>query len=102
MPRTPDAAILLIPVSEWRPIRGDKVARAGVAALKMEQGDLYWLLNASYLTDLTPEIFGFPKSKKDDQVDCHSMICDILSNPRIPLASEGDGYSVRGHHIIRG
>ena len=75
-----------IPVKEWKPARGDKVARAGVAALKMEQGDLYWLLHASYLTDLTPEIFAFPKSKKDDQVDGHSMICDILSNPTVPLS----------------
>ncbi len=84
--------IVSIPVKEWRPTRGDKVARAGVAAIFMERGDLYWLLNAPYLTDLTPEIFAFPKSKKDDQVDGHSMICDILSNPMVPLS----GYILGG------
>jgi phage terminase large subunit-like protein len=73
-----------IPVMPWKPFR-DKVARAGVAAVKMEAGDLYWLRGASYLTELEPEIFKFPKSKKKDQVDCHSMICDILSNPRGPV-----------------
>ncbi len=81
-----------IPVKEWLPARGDKVARAGVAAIKMEAGDLYWLLHASYLTDLTPEIFSFPKGKKDDQVDGHSMICDILSNPQVPLAGDEDEF----------
>jgi len=68
----------------WKPFR-DKVARAGVAAVKMEAGDLYWLTGASYLPDLEPEIFTFPKSKKRDQVDCHSMIADILSSPRGPV-----------------
>lgn len=75
--------VVSVPVMPWTPFR-DKVARAGVAAVKMEAGDMYWLLNAPYLLVLTPEIFTFPKSKKRDQVDCHSMIADILSNPRGP------------------
>lgn len=80
--------IVSIPVLPWTPFR-DKVARAGVAAVKMEAGDMYWLMNAPYLIELEPEIFTFPKSKKRDQVDCHSMIADLLSNPNIPLAGEG-------------
>lgn len=80
--------IVSIPVLPWTPFR-DKVARAGVAAVKMEAGDMYWLMNASYLIELESEIFTFPKSKKRDQVDCHSMIADLLSNPNIPLAGEG-------------
>ena len=80
--------VVSIPVLPWTPFR-DKVARAGVAAVKMEAGDMYWLMNAAYLIELEPEIFTFPKSKKRDQVDCHSMIADLLSNPNIPLAGEG-------------
>jgi hypothetical protein len=79
--------IVSIPVRPWKPFR-DKVARAGVAAVKMEAGDLYWLMNATYLHELKDEIFKFPKSKKKDQVDTHSMMCDILSNPQIPLSGE--------------
>lgn len=90
--------IVNIPVRPWHPFR-DKVARAGVAAVKMEAGDMYFLLNAQYLTELEPEVFKFPKSKKKDIVDCLSMICDVLSNPQIPLSGEGDGmttyYSVQ-------
>jgi len=70
--------VVCMPVCPWTPFR-DKVARAGVAAVKMEAGDMYWLANAPYLSELEPEIFTFPKSKKKDQVDCHSMIADILS-----------------------
>lgn len=76
--------VVSIPVMSWKPFR-DKEVRAGVAAVKMEAGDLYWLKDAAYLVDLEPEIFKFPKSKKKDQVDCHSMICDILSSPRGPV-----------------
>lgn len=76
--------VVSIPVMPWKPFR-DKVARAGVAAVKLEAGDMYWLLGAHYLIELVKEIFTFPKSKKRDQVDCHSMIADILSNPRGPL-----------------
>lgn len=79
--------VVSIPVLPWTPFR-DKVARASVAAVKMEAGDMYWLANAPYLPELETEIFTFPKSKKRDQVDCHSMIADLLSNPNIPLAGE--------------
>lgn len=84
-----------IPVMPWTPFR-DKVARAGVAAVKMEAGDMYWLLAAAYLLELTKEIFTFPKSKKRDQVDCHSMIADILSNPRGPLIWSADSDDTPG------
>jgi hypothetical protein len=70
--------VVCMPVCSWTPFR-DKEIRAGVAAVKMEAGDMYWLMNAPYLQELEPEIFTFPKSKKKDQVDCHSMIADILS-----------------------
>ena len=75
--------VVSIPVVPWTPFR-DKEVRASVAAVKMEAGDMYWLQGASYLPDLEPEIFTFPKSKKKDQVDCHSMIADILSSPHGP------------------
>jgi predicted phage terminase large subunit-like protein len=79
-----------VPVMPWKPFR-DKVARAGTAAVKMEAGDMYWLAGAHYLLELTKEIFTFPKSKKKDQVDCHSMIADILSAPRGPMMWSVDG-----------
>jgi predicted phage terminase large subunit-like protein len=75
--------VVSIPVVPWTPFR-DKEVRASVAAVKMEAGDMYWLANAPYLQELEPEIFLFPKSKKKDQVDCHSMIADILSSPHGP------------------
>jgi hypothetical protein len=59
----------------------------------MEAGDMYWLTGASYLIDLEPEIFNFPKSKKKDQVDCHSMIADILSSPHGPVMWSPEGQS---------
>lgn len=78
------ARVVSIPVMPWQPFR-DKVTRAGVAAVKMEAGDMYWLAGAAYLQELEPEVFKFPKSAKRDQVDCLSMICDILSAPRGPV-----------------
>lgn len=42
--------VVSIPVRPWRPFR-DKVARAGVAAVKMEAGDMYFMLGAPYLTE---------------------------------------------------
>jgi phage terminase large subunit-like protein len=76
--------VVSIPVMSWKPFR-DKVARASVAAVRMEAGDMYWLAGAAYLQELEPEVFKFPKSKKKDQVDCLSMISDILSAPHGPI-----------------
>ncbi len=76
--------VVSIPVMSWKPFR-DKEVRASVAAVKMEAGDMYWLQGAAYLIELEPEIFKFPKSAKKDQVDCHSMIADILSSPHGPM-----------------
>jgi phage terminase large subunit-like protein len=86
--------VVSIPIKPWKPFR-DKEVRASVAAVKMEAGDLYWLLQAPYLLELEPEIFKFPKSKKKDQVDCHSMICDILSSPRGPVMWSPDSLDAQ-------
>lgn len=72
-----------IPVREYKPVR-DKVARASTAAIKMEAGDMYFLLGAAYLIDLISEILKFPKAAHDDQVDGLSMACDVVSNPNRP------------------
>jgi len=72
-----------IPTQEWFPGHRDKVARASVGALKMEQGDMYFRRNAHYLPDLETEIVKFPKGKKD-QVDTLSMMADIIATRKAP------------------
>jgi predicted phage terminase large subunit-like protein len=67
-----------IPVKEYKPVR-DKVARASVAAIKMEAGDMYFLMGADYLPELEPEVLKFPKDAHDDQVDCLSMAADLVT-----------------------
>jgi len=76
-----------IPVREYKPVR-DKVARASVAAIKMEAGDMYFQQGAEYLTDLEPELLKFPRAAHDDQVDCCSMAADLVSMRVFPLADE--------------
>ena len=87
--------VVSIPVMPWKPFR-DKEVRASVAAVKMEAGDMYWQAGAAYLQELEPEVFKFPKSKKKDQVDCLSMISDILSSPRGPVMWSPDTESLPG------
>ena len=78
-----------IPTQEWFPGHRDKVARASVGSLKMEQGDMYFRRNAHYLADLESEIVKFPKGKKD-QVDTLSMMADIIATRKAPRLWGGE------------
>src|SRR5258708_4111282 len=78
-----------IPTMEWFPGHRDKVARASVGSLKMEQGDMYFRRNAHYLADLESEIVKFPKGKKD-QVDTLSMMADIIATRKAPRLWGGE------------
>jgi len=70
-----------MPVQEYRPAR-DKLARASVAAVRMEAGDIYFLEGAEYLPDLESEVLKFPRDAHDDIVDCVSMAADLASVER--------------------
>ena len=75
-----DGSVHGIPVKEYKPVR-DKVARASVAAIKMEAGDMYFLQGADYLPDLESEVLKFPKDAHDDCVDAMSMASDLVTLP---------------------
>ncbi len=53
---------------------GDKYARAEVAALTMEAGNLHVPLNAPWASEVLEEWFGFPGRPHDEDVDCLSMM----------------------------
>ena len=57
-----------LPVRAVRPDR-DKVARALLAAAKMEAGHLWLPTEAPWLNDLEHELWAFPTGEHDDQVD---------------------------------
>lgn len=78
--KTADGSIHGIPVKEYKPTR-DKVARASVAAIMMEAGDIYFEQDADYLPELESEVLKFPKDAHDDQVDDMSMACDLVTMP---------------------
>jgi hypothetical protein len=88
---------IAIPVQEYKPLR-DKVARAIVAAIQMENEKILFKKGASYLEDLLPELLMFPRASHDDQVDGISMACDEIVNPtmntNIAITSSGHRSSV--------
>ncbi len=55
------------------PADTDKVTRATVAAIKMENGKIWFLRNALWLQWLEPELDRFPNGTNDDG-------CDVISN----------------------
>jgi predicted phage terminase large subunit-like protein len=69
-----------LPCMEFHP-EGDKVLRAGGASIYQEAGKIFFLKGAIWLEDFRKEIYTFPKSAKDDQVDNLSMICMIVREP---------------------
>jgi predicted phage terminase large subunit-like protein len=60
---------------------GDKVQRAGGAAIWMEAGKVYFKKGAPWLEDWRNEIYHFPKWAHADQVDTLSMVCMIVRAP---------------------
>lgn len=71
-----------IPCREYNPSgKGDKVARASIASIWMENGKVYFRKNASYLNDLETELLLFPMAAHDDIVDTFSIAADDIVNP---------------------
>ncbi len=75
-----------IPCKPFNPHK-DKVARAGVAAIWQSNGKMYFLKDAEWLEDYQNELYKFPKSRKDDQVDATSLAA-IVVRSRGPLSDE--------------
>lgn len=70
-----------IPVKEYKPVR-DKVSRATVAAVLMENEKFFFRQDDPYLLVLEPEILMFPLGAHDDEIDCLSMAGDEIGMPR--------------------
>jgi predicted phage terminase large subunit-like protein len=84
---------LAIPVREYRPTR-DKVSRASVAAILMENEKFFFRQGDPYLLVLEPELLMFPLGAHDDQVDDLSAAGDEVGMPHptggvyIPTAAD--------------
>jgi len=63
----------------------DKVTRAFDIALMYENGIVYHLSNAPWLTDYESEITKFPKGKYDDQVDVASYAGILVSRGKVNI-----------------
>jgi predicted phage terminase large subunit-like protein len=71
-----------IPCRPYNPSgKGDKVARASIASIWMENGKVFFRKNAPYLTDLETELLLFPMAAHDDMVDTLSIAADDIVNP---------------------
>lgn len=55
-----------------RPVN-DKLTRVQIVAAKFESGKVFLPLSAPWLADLEAELFSFPQSRHDDQVDSISQ-----------------------------
>lgn len=55
-----------------RPVN-DKLTRAQIVAAKFESGKVFLPLSSPWLADLESELFSFPQSRHDDQVDSISQ-----------------------------
>lgn len=65
----------------------DKVTRASNAAIWQENGKIYFLQGAPWLEDLRTELYKFPKTSHDDQVDALSL-ASIAARSQGPLSDE--------------
>ena len=63
---------------------GDKISRMAVATAKLEAGQVYLPVRATWLADLEAELFAFPGSRHDDQCDSISQALDE-KNVRFPM-----------------
>ncbi len=75
-----------IPCRPFKPQK-DKVARAANAAIWQENGKLYFLHGASWLVELRKELYKFPKTSHDDQVDMISL-SSIVVRSQGPLSDD--------------
>ena len=64
--------------------RGDKVARAQLAAARFAAGTTYLPGKADWLTDYEDELLLFPNAKHDDMVDMTSMAINEVASISVP------------------
>jgi predicted phage terminase large subunit-like protein len=74
------ASLTVIPVKPDR----DKVTRMSIESAKFESGQVLFPREAPWLPELEAELFAFPQSRNDDQVDSISQA----------LAYDATGYDV--------
>lgn len=89
-----------IPCRPFKPHK-DKVARASVASIWQGNGKIYFLKDAEWLPDFQKELYKFPKTRHDDQVDALSLasivvrsqgpLSDETNDEEIPEAAEESG-----------
>ena len=65
-------------------VRGDKVARAQLAATRFSAGTVYLRRHAPWLTEFEDELLVFPNGRHDDMVDITSMAANELSTMVVP------------------
>jgi len=78
-----------IPCRPFKPQK-DKVSRAANAAIWQENGKLYFLYGASWLEELRKELYKFPKTSHDDQIDMISL-SSIVVRSQGPLSDDSLG-----------
>jgi hypothetical protein len=75
-----------------RPV-GDKLTRAQISAAKFESGKVILPTSAPWLAELEEELFAFPQSRYDDQVD--SMVQALLEQTSsFDIGALADGFSL--------
>lgn len=83
-----------------KPLKADrqKVTRALMASIWMENGKVYFPKESHYLSDLESEVLSFPHGKNDDQVDALAYACGFSNyrnlwkkplRPKLPADSMG-------------
>lgn len=77
-----------IPCRPFKPHK-DKVTRASTASIWQANGKIYFLKNASWLPEFQKELYKFPKTRHDDQVDMLSL-ASVVVRSRGPLSDETD------------
>lgn len=81
-----------IPCKPFNPHK-DKIARASTASIWQANGKIYFLKDAPWLTDLRTELYKFPKTAHDDQVDMISL-ASIVARSRGPLSDDTDDEDI--------
>lgn len=79
-----DLVALGMPCKPFNPHK-DKIARAATSSIWQANGKIYFLKDARWLTDLQTELYKFPKTAHDDQVDMVSL-ASIVARSRGPLS----------------
>jgi len=80
-----------IPLRSLKPDK-DKITRASIAQVWMENGKVYFQSNASYLDSLERELLVFPHGKHDDQVDCAAYAAQFCNNRSLWVAPPVKSY----------